>query len=77
MPHITPEMSVRDINVRYPGCRAVFAQYGMGGCGGDFGPDEPLNFFAEAHHVDLARLTAELEAAAGQAVLDTITPALA
>ncbi len=77
MPRITPETSVREINVRYPACRAVFAQYGMGGCGGDLGPDEPLNFFAEAHHVDLTRLTAELEAAAEQDVPDTITPALA
>lgn len=61
---ILPVMSVRQINARYPSCRAVFARYGMGGCGGDLGPDEPLAFFAEAHQVDLASLTAEREWAA-------------
>lgn len=75
--HIRPDMTVREINVRYPACRAVFARHGMGGCGGDLGPDEPLSFFAEAHNVDLCCLSTELERAAGDAIPDTITPALA
>lgn len=74
---ILPEMTVREINARYPACGAVFARHGMGGCGGDLGPDEPLEFFAAAHHVDLCCLTAELERAAGEEVPDTISPALA
>ncbi len=74
---ILPEMTVREINARHPACRAVFAQHGMGGCGGDLGPDEPLAFFAKAHNVDLCCLVAQLEKAAGEEVPDTITPALA
>lgn len=73
---IRPEMSVREINTRYPACREVFARHGMGGCGGDLGPDEPLEFFATAHHVDLCCLTAELERAAADEVPHTITPSL-
>jgi len=73
---IDPEMSVREINARYPSCRAVFAQHGMGGCGGDLGPDEPLAFFAAAHGVDFSALLSELEYAAAQEVPDTVSPAL-
>ena len=49
---------------KYPSCRAVFDRYGLTGCGGELGPQEPLWFFARAHRVDEARLTAELEEAA-------------
>jgi hypothetical protein len=78
MAHITAAMSVREINAKYPACRLVFAKYGMGGCGGDLGPDEPLDFFASAHHVDLRALSAELEqaAASGEMPPDTVSPAL-
>jgi len=74
---ILPEMTVREINARYPACTTVFARHGMGGCGGDLGPDEPLEFFAAAHRVDLCCLTAELERAAAGEVTDTVSPALA
>ncbi len=74
---ILPEMTVRDINARYPACRAVFARHGMGGCGGDLGPHEPLEFFAAAHRVDVCCLTAELERAAAGEVTDTVSTALA
>lgn len=76
-PRIRPEMTVREINTHYPACRGVFAQYGMGGCGGDLGPDEPLALFAAAHRVDLRRLMAELERATGEQLSETVTPALA
>lgn len=73
---ITPEMTVREINARYPVCGAVFAQHGMGGCGGDLGPDETLAFFAAAHRVELSGLLAELERAVEEGTVDTVTPAL-
>jgi len=76
MPNIGSEMSVREINRRFPACRVVFARYGMGGCGGDQGPDEPLDFFARAHQVDLDTLVQELEQASEEALADTISPAL-
>lgn len=74
---ILPEMTVREINTRYPACRVVFARHGMGGCGGDLGPDESLEFFAVAHRVDLCCLQAELERAASEDIPDPVTPALA
>jgi len=74
---ILPDMTVREINARYPACRAVFARHGMGGCGGELGPDEPLEFFAAAHRVDLCCLTAELERVAAGDLTDTDSPALA
>jgi hypothetical protein len=73
---IRPEMTVREINQRYPACRAVFAQHGMGGCGGELGPDEPLEFFAAAHRVDLCCLLAALERAAQADANEAVSPAL-
>lgn len=49
---------------QYPSCRLVFDRYGLTGCGGELGPQEPLWFFARAHRVDEAGLIAELEEAA-------------
>ncbi|MDW8343854.1 MAG: DUF1858 domain-containing protein [Verrucomicrobiae bacterium] len=56
-------MLVSEVNRRYPQCRPVFEQYGIAGCGGDFGPPEPLFLFAAAHRVPVAELVAELNAA--------------
>ncbi|OFX13231.1 MAG: hypothetical protein A2Z18_08265 [Armatimonadetes bacterium RBG_16_58_9] len=61
---ITPDMTVREVNARYPGCREVFNKHGMGGCGGQFGPPEPIEFFAKAHHISMTELIADLEVAA-------------
>jgi len=66
MKRITPEMTVREINIRYPACRDVFNEYGMGGCGGTYGPPEPVDFFARAHNVSLDELLAKLEEAAAR-----------
>lgn len=63
-PLISREMELPAILSRYPSCRPVFDRYGLTGCGGDLGPQEPLWFFARAHRVDEARLIAELEEAA-------------
>ena len=63
-PLITREMELPIILSQYPSCRPVFDRYGLTGCGGDLGPQEPLWFFARAHRVDEARLIAELEEAA-------------
>lgn len=60
---ITPEMTVKEINQKYPVCLEVFRKYGIGGCGGPFGPPEPLDFFASAHNVDLPQLIKDLEIA--------------
>jgi hypothetical protein len=60
-PLISREMELPAILSRYPSCRAVFDRYGLTGCGGDLGPQEPLWFFARAHRVEEAQLIAELE----------------
>ena len=54
---------VSDINRQFPQCAPVFAKYGIAGCGGEYGPPEPLFIFAAAHRVPVADLVAELNAA--------------
>jgi len=61
---INHSMLVSDINRDHPQCRRVFESYGLGGCGGELGPPEPLFIFAAAHRVPLAELVNELNRAA-------------
>jgi hypothetical protein len=63
-PLISRDMDLPEVLSRYPFCRPVFDRYGLTGCGGELGPQEPLWFFARAHRVDENRLIAELEEAA-------------
>jgi hypothetical protein len=60
---ITPQMTVAEINEKFPQCARVFDHYGLGGCGGQFGPPEPLFIFAAAHRVALKDLVEELNKA--------------
>lgn len=60
---ITNMMLVSEINQKFPQCRPVFEKYGIAGCGGEFGPPEPLFIFAAAHHVPVKQLVTELNAA--------------
>jgi uncharacterized protein involved in response to NO len=54
---------VSEINQKYPQCRPVFEKYGIAGCGGEYGPPEPLFIFAAAHRVPLGELVEELNRA--------------
>ena len=74
---ITREMELPVILGQYPSCRPVFDRYGLTGCGGELGPQEPLWFFARAHRVDEARLIAELEEAARTSALKPDHPQFA
>jgi hypothetical protein len=56
-------MLVSDINRDYPQCRPVFEKYGIAGCGGEYGPPEPLFIFAAAHRVPLREFVEELNRA--------------
>lgn len=56
-------MLVSDVNKHFPQCRPVFEKYGIAGCGGEYGPPEPLFIFAAAHRVPLMNLLQELNAA--------------
>jgi hypothetical protein len=60
---ITPQMTVAEINEKFPQCARVFDHYGLGGCGGSLGPPEPLFIFAAAHRVPLQQLVEELNQA--------------
>lgn len=62
--HIAPQISVRAILAAHPAAAAVFARHGLSGCGGAEGPEEPLELFARAHHVDVGALLSDLRAAA-------------
>jgi hypothetical protein len=60
---IHPAMLVSEINRRFEQCRPVFEKYGIAGCGGEFGPPEPLFLFAAAHRVPLHELVDQLNRA--------------
>ena len=60
---INHSLLVSEINQKYPKCRPVFEKYGIAGCGGEYGPPEPLFIFAAAHRVPLAELLDELNRA--------------
>ncbi len=71
---ITPDMTVKDINIKYPACQEVFKKFGIGGCGGQYGPPEPVDFFASAHNVNLDVLIHDLEEAASAAPGQAVKP---
>jgi cbb3-type cytochrome oxidase subunit 1 len=56
-------MLVAEINQKFPQCLPVFEKYGIAGCGGKFGPPEPLFIFAAAHRVPLREFVDELNRA--------------
>jgi hypothetical protein len=60
------DMPLPEILIRYPGCRKILDRYGLLGCGGPYGPQEPLWFFARAHRIPEAQLLCELEQTAQQ-----------
>ncbi len=60
MEEINGATTVREIVTRYPGSEEIFEKHGLGGCGGEGGPTEPVGFFAAVHHVDAGRLISEL-----------------
>jgi len=60
---IDHSMLVSDISRQYPQCQPVFEKYGIAGCGGEYGPPEPLFIFAAAHRVPLRELVDELNRA--------------
>lgn len=71
---ITKEMTVREILKMFPQARAVFDRYGMHGCGGAEGPEEPVSFFAEMHGLDTDDLLLELETAVAKSARPLTAP---
>lgn len=54
--------SLRDIIAAYPATAELFSRYGLMGCGGERGPDEPLQWFAEVHNINAQTLLSEVKA---------------
>lgn len=59
---IPPTMSVRELRARHPETRAVLERHGLGDCGGEDGPDEPVAWLATVHRLPLDDLLRELRA---------------
>lgn len=63
---ITAKTLLPDLIATFPSTRAVFDRYGLRGCGGEFGPNEQVGWFARLHGVPLETLLNELNQAAQQ-----------
>jgi Domain of Unknown function (DUF542)/NnrS protein len=50
---VPPTMSIRELRRRFPATGPVLERYGLGDCGGEEGPDEPLAWFATVHRLPL------------------------
>jgi uncharacterized protein involved in response to NO len=61
---VPPTMSIREIRRRFPSTIPVFEKHGLGDCGGEEGPDEPVAWFATVHRVALDDFLSDLRAAA-------------
>ncbi len=57
---ITGTTTVKDIIKSYPQTKGVFSKYGLLECGGEYGPEEAIYFFARVHNVDADSLIREL-----------------
>ena len=57
---ITGNTTVKDIVMHNPETKGVFSKYGLLECGGEYGPEEAIYFFARVHNVDPDGLIKEL-----------------
>ena len=57
---ITGNTTVKEIIMHNPETKGVFSKYGLLECGGDYGPEEAIYFFARVHNVDPDSLIKEL-----------------
>ena len=57
---VPPTMTVRELLRRYPATAPVLARHGLGDCGGEEGPEEPLAWFATVHRVPVDDFLREL-----------------
>jgi hypothetical protein len=57
-------MSVREVRRRFPATIPVFERYGLGDCGGEEGPEEPMAWFATVHRLPLEEFLRDVRDAA-------------
>ena len=63
---VAPSVSIRELRRRFPSTGPVLERYGLGDCGGDEGPDEPLAWFATVHRLPLDEFLRDVRAAAAK-----------
>ena len=61
---VPPTMTIREVRRRFPSTIPVFERYGLGDCGGEEGPEEPLAWFATVHRLSLDEFLRDVRAAA-------------
>ena len=61
---VPPTMSVREVRRRFPSTAPVLERYGLGDCGGEEGPEEPLAWFATVHRLPLEEFLRDVREAA-------------
>lgn len=61
---VPPTMSIRELSRRFPATQPVLERYGLGDCGGEDGPDEPLAWFATVHRLPLEEFLRDIREAA-------------
>ena len=71
---VAPSVSIRELRRRFPSTGPVLERYGLGDCGGDEGPDEPLAWFATVHRLPLDELLRDVRAAAARDAASSPTP---
>ena len=72
---ITGTVTVKDIIKNYPQTKGVFSKYGLLECGGEYGPEEAVYFFARVHNVDADCLIKELnDVIQGKAAAPEVSP---
>jgi hypothetical protein len=75
---VPPSISIRELRRRFPSTIPVLERYGLGDCGGEEGPDEPLAWFATVHRLPLEEFLRDVrEAAAKDAAASPPPPASA
>ena len=72
---ITGTVTVKEIIKNYPQTKGVFSKYGLLECGGEYGPEEAVYFFARVHNVDADCLIKELnDVIQGKAAAPEVSP---
>src|SRR5215831_4193842 len=63
---VPPTMSVGEVRRRFPSTAPVLERYGLGDCGGEEGPEEPLAWFATVHRLPLEDFLRDVREAAAR-----------
>ncbi|HEY1252243.1 MAG TPA: DUF542 domain-containing protein [Thermoanaerobaculia bacterium] len=74
---VPPTLSVRELLRQFPATRPVLERWGLGDCGGEDGPEEPIAWFATVHRLPLEEFLRDVREAALQNPPDAPAPGAA